>query len=403
MQSAVLGTYSDLELHCADGIVVKANAFTMITACEVLKHMYEDLGSLKTIPLPGFDASIATVTVNVIHGLTSFADMSLEDVEKCCTGFEYLGCTVLGKKLLARIWYFVSKTDDPLVLFKFADRLLASETHARDVLNKLKTLCPSWKDFAKVFDHVTMNIDTAVLCQWRLSRYFPSHLVFGRLLDAFPESVLTFDMCTTIMGCYRTGMYYHPDELVIISNKILSKFKDEPKATYLQAISDAFCMYEVSPSVSKLMATTLTFSNEPKTSVLIKAYDPFRGTRSLKVKRFMTASINTMDGVIGGVCDIEKLDETRHYPSTLLVRIICYNTATPNQRDTIDSAYAVAEVWREFRSLDHGEIVQLEHPTVRDHANEHLVSKAIASIDTLRYIRIDFFYGHGDIRKLPIF
>jgi hypothetical protein len=403
MLRAVLGAYSDVELCCEDGIVVKANAFTMIAACEILRLLYEDVGHMQTIPLPTLEASTAQITVDVIHGIRTLSELSLDEVEKCCAGFDYLGCTILGKKLLARIWHFVSKTEDPLILFKFADRLLVSETYARDVLNKLKSLAPFWKDFKKVFDHVTMTEDIALLCMWRLSKYFPAHLIFEALIDAIPEHVLSFDMCIKVMGCYRSGKYHHPDELVMSSNKILSKFKDEDRAIHLQAISDAFCMYDVSPSGSKLIGTTLTFSNEPKTSVLIKVYDPFKGTRLLRVKRFLIASVNTLEGTIGGTCDIEKLDETRHYPSTLLMRVTAYNATTPHQHDTIDASYAITEVWREFNFLEYGEVTQLEHPTLRDSEREAQLSNALTSVDTLRYIRLDFFYGHGDIRKLSIF
>lgn len=405
MLHAVLDAYSDMQLHCDQGIVVKANAFTMISTCDLLKHMFEDFGPehMRNVPIPSMDASVIEMVVHVIHGIRTLGELSLDDVEKCCIGFDYLGCTILRKKLLARMWHYVSKTEDRTIVIKFADKLLVSDTHARNLLNKLKTLAPLWKDFKEVFSHVTMNEDMALICMWRLCKYFPAHLVFDAVIDAFPQHLLSFDTCLKIMGCYRTGKYHHPDEVVISSNKILSKFKDEDKAIHLQAISDAFCMYDVSPSCSKLIATTLTFSNEPKTSVLLKVYDPFRGTKLLKVKRFMTASVNTQDGVVGGTCDIEKLDENRYYPSTLLLRIITYNATHQNQHDTIDATYRTTEVWREFKYLEYGEVIQLDQPTGAHQGSELVLSEAIKSIDTLRYVRLDFFYGHGDIRQLEIF
>ena len=404
MLRAVLDAYSDMHLHCGEGIVVKANAFTMIAACDLMNHMFEDFGTVATIRVPPtVDPAAIRVAVSVIHGVDTIAELSLEDVERCCTGFDYLGCTILRKKLLARIWHHVSRAEDTDVVFTFADRLLSQPTHARNTLNKLKTLAPLWKDFKRVFSHVTMTEDIARVCMWRLCKFFPAYLVFNAVVDAFPPDILSFDTCIKVLGCYRSGNYHHPDELVISSNKILSRFNDEDKAIHLQTISDAFCRYDVSPSPSKLISTTLTFSNEPKTSVLIKVYDPYKGTRLLKVKRLLTACINTQDGILRGTCDIEKLDENRYYPSTLLVRIMVYNALNQSQHDTIDHDYQTTEVWREFNDLGHGTIVHLDEPDVTDAAGELLVSSALKDINTLRYVRIDFFYGHGDIRQLPIF
>lgn len=404
MLRAALDTYSDMNLHCEDGIVVKANAFTMISTCDILRHMFQEFGrdGIKDVPIPSFDGATIRVAVDVIHGITSVTELSFDEVEKCCKGFEYLGCTILKKKILARIWHFVSKAEDTATVLRCVDKLLVSPLHARDTLNKFKSLAPVWNDFKTIFEHVTMTEDIALVCMWRLSRFFPAHLIFDVLIDAFPPNHLSFDTCLKVMGCYRTGKYHHPDELVMSSNKILSKFKDEDRAIHLQAISDAFCEYDVSPSGSKLIGTTLTFANEPKTSVLAKIYDPFRGTKVLRIKRTMTVSVNTVNGLVGGTCDVEKLDENQCYPSTILVRIMTYNTTVLTGRDTIDHGYDTTETWREFDNVHYGEILQLDHPNSKNDAAETILSNAVKS-PSLRYVRLDFFYGHGDIRHLPIF
>ena len=236
---------------------------------------------------------------------------------------------------------------------------------------------------------------------WRLCRFFPAHLVFDALIDAFPESLLTVETCIKILGSYRTGVYHHPDEVVISMNKILSKFKSDEKAIHLQAISDAFCMYETSPT-SKLIATTLTFTNEPKISVLLKVYDPFRGSKVLRVRRFLSTTVNTVEGKLTGTIDEDKIDGSHHHPSIILLRITTYNSNVPWEDDTIDQSYKMTETWREYADHMNGAL-ELEAPTHVHRDDECTLSNALKSTDTLRYIRLDFFYGHGDIRQLAIF
>jgi hypothetical protein len=340
------------------------------------------------------------VAVDVIHGLVSIADLSLIDVEKCCDGFDYLGCTISRKKLLGRAWHFVEISQTTDVLFTFADRLISSGLYTRDVFNAMKRMCPMWKDFKRLFDHVTMTEEIALMCMWRLCKFFPAHLVFDAVIDAFPPTLLTFDTCLKLMGCYRSGKHHHPDELVIASNKILSKFPDEEKAVHLQAISDAFNEYDVSPSNTKVIGTTLTFSNDPRTSVLAKIYDPFDGTKILRVKRFLTASINTRDGLIAGTVDIAKLVNNHAYPPVFTLRIMTYSTPS----HTIDHSYDTTEVWRVFKTTDWGSIVHLDDPETYDPPNETIMTTALRSVSTLRYVRFDFFYGlGGDVRQAPIF
>lgn len=400
---AVLDRCSDMEIHCQDGTVIKANAFTMISSCTVIRNMYEDIGDISKIPCPIEDSQAVEVAVDVIHGLRHIPDLTLEETELCHRGFEFLGCTILWKKLVARMWFFVSKTTEVSVALKFADTLLSREMYARDFLNKFKSLCPKWNDFKEVFRHITVSEEIAMVCMWRLCKYFPAHLVFNAVIDAIPPHVLTFDQCLKILGAYRTGVYHHPDEIVSSTNKILSKFKEEDRAIHLQTISDAFCMYECSPG-SKLLATILTFSKEPRKSILLKMYDPFRGTKGLRIKRFLNVTVNTVDGLLQGTCDVERMDEDRYYPSTVLMRITTYSSDTPADMDIIDHSYRTTEAWREFRHIEHvGTILDLDTPNVKDAVDEAALQSALKSIDHLRYIRLDFFYGHGDIRSLPIF
>lgn len=393
-----------MDLQCHDGTVVKANAFTMVSSCTLLRNMFEEFGILSPVVIDAISPMMIKVAVDVIHGLKRPGDLSLSELDACYHGFDFLGCTILGKKMMARLWQLVSKSNDKDTFFRFADRLMASEMHARDLLNALKSLCPKWNDFKEIFRHIQLSEHIAMFCMWRLCRFFPAHLVFDAILDAYPRSLLTFETCVKILGSYRTGVYHHPDEVIISMNKILSKFKDDEKAIHIQTICDAFCMYEASPT-SKLIATTLTFSNQPKSSVLLKIYDPFRGSKVLRARRFLNATVNTIDGKLAGTVDLDKLDEIQHVPATLLLRITTYSSTLPWTYDVIDHAYKVTETWREYGDLttDYPDAILLDEPTKTDMNEERILSEALRNVDELRYIRLDFFYGHGDVRHLAIF
>lgn len=398
----VLDRCSDMELHC-DSTIIKANAFTMITSCEIIKNLSEDFDDISVIPFPGADAHALRIAVEVIHGIANISELSLEDAELCHNGFEFLGCTVRRKKLLARLWQLISKTQDHHVFLRHAEMFMSSDYYVRNFLNTFKMLCPKWNDFQKVFDNVRLTEHIATVCMLRLCRYFPVHLVFEKLIDSFPGHCLTFDTCVKLLGSYNTGVYHHPDEVVMSINKILSKFRGEDRAVHLQTITTAFGMYDASPG-SKLIATTLSFKNEPKTSVLLKIYDPYLGSRTLKVKRILTATLNTQYGTIGGFFDIEKMDEQRYYPTTVLLRITTYTNDAPWDVDVIGHSYTLTETWREYKNVEYGDpLTELESPDTWNEDDEKALTEALKNIDHLRYIRLDFFYGHGDVRQLSLF
>ena len=84
MLHAVLDAYSDMQLHCDQGIVVKANAFTMISTCDLLKHMFEDFGPehMRNVPIPSMDASVIEMVVHVIHGIRTLGELFLPQQKK---------------------------------------------------------------------------------------------------------------------------------------------------------------------------------------------------------------------------------------------------------------------------------------------------------------------------------
>lgn len=395
----LLDRCSDMELHFADNKIIKANAFTMVMSCALLRDMYENFGEISTVRVPFEDIEAIEYAVDIIHGIKKINEISITDVESCFRGLEYLGCTAYDKKLTSRLWHLVSRASDRSVFFKFADKLLASEQHSRDFLNKLKNVCPAWNEFKDVFNHIRLSEDMAVFLMWRLCRFYPATLVFDSLFDAFPESLLTLDTSLRILGSYRTGIHYHPDEIVMSMKKILSRFDD---ASHVRAVCDAFCRYETSPR-SKLTATTLTFQNEPRTSVLVKMYDPYNGSRTLRVKPFLIVTANTVDGTLTGTIDIDKFEDMQFCPSTILVRIMTYRSDIPWSIDVIDKSYTSTETWREYKDVDYGDhIVDIDDPTCRDQCGEEALANALKDV-YLRYIRLDFFYGHGDVRKLALF
>lgn len=391
---------SDIHVRCSDGDLVAANKFTLLSTCTVLRDMCSEFEDLSVIPMDTLPKRLVEVAIEVIHGVRKIQDLSLEETELCLEGFDIFGCVILRKKLLSRLWALISKSTSNDEVFRHGERLLFSELHARDYLNKVKSLCPKWKDFKELFQRVQLCESVALLCMWRLCKFFSAHLVFEAILDAFPPHVLTLDTCFKIWGSYRTGVYHHPDEIVMSTNKVLSKFPECERVHHLQTISDAFGSYETSPG-SKLISTTLTFANEPFTSVLIKVYEPFQGTRSLRIGKFLTLALNTTTGRLSGTLDVNKLHAFEHYPTTILLRLTTFVSASNYRYDIIGHSYTTQEVWREYPDVE--DTVELEDYLPYTTTDEEALINALRSADTLRYIRLDFFYGPSDIRKTPIF
>lgn len=399
--SKLLGECADVRLVCADGTHIMANKFTMLASCSVLRDMVSEYATLRTIPVPSLESPSATLAVELIHGLLRAQDLSLDDLERIFTAFEYLGCPMHKKKLLARLWHHLQRTTDPEVLFRHADRILYTEDYRRDYLSKLKSVCPTWTAFKRVFEHVTMSESLASFLMSRLCLYFPLHLVYNALLDAFPRSILTFDMAMRIFGTFRTGVYHHPDEAVSSMNKTLEMFPCDAGVDPLRTISDAFHMYDSSPE-TKMCATAITFVRSPKTSVLVKMHDPFKGTKSIKVKQYLRLLVNTVEGFLGGTVDVGVMDIENHRPDTLLARIMTFSATEYSPYDIIPHTYATTETWREFTHLNDHDSVDLAAPSVTSQDDERVLTEALTS-PLLKYIRIDFFYDRTDIRTAPIF
>lgn len=398
----LLDRCADMRLQCLTGDAIMANSFTMASACTLIRTLVEEFEKT-SIQLPIDDDHSIRVAVEVIHGIRSLREAPYEDVDACYRGFDYLGCTILRKKLQTRLWHFVSRSTDVDFVFKNAHRLVISGepmgSHMNDYLNAVKTLCPTWHEFQRVFEHCTLNEPVAIQMMWRLCKYFPVHLVFGAIVDAFPPALLTYEICLNVLGSNRNGVYYHPDEVAMVMNIILERFSGQ-HTDHLRTFSDALCLYEASPGTN-LTATTLTYNTEPRASVLIKLYEPYSGTKTLRVKRFVTATINTVDGTVHGRIDVDKLDDTNYYPNSILVRIMTFNTLEPNEYDVIEHKYTVCEAWREFTQIS--PTLMLHDPDVDVPEDERAIETAVKDVSTLRYIRLDFFFGHGDVRKLHLF
>jgi hypothetical protein len=398
---ALLDQCADMEVRCLGGDPIKANTFTMAASCTLIRTLVENFEPTKEVLLPIEDDRCIRVAVDVIHGVRCINTASYDDVDACSRGFAFLGCTMHRKKVQARVWHFVSRSRDLEFVFSNAQRLMlsgSSGTYVNDYLNTVKSLCPSWKDFRAVFDHFTMTEPIAIVCMGRLCKYFPAHLVFDAIVEAFPPAFLTYATCLNVIGSYRTGPYHHPDEVVMTMNNILARFPNE--SVHLQTISDAMCMYEASPGTN-LTATTLTYSTEPRASVLIKIYEPYQGTKTLRVKRFLNVTVNTITGTISGRIAVDKLDEHRYFPRAILVRVMTYNAETPSDLDVIDHKYTIQEAWREFTHVD--ATLPLHDPDVSNTEADAAIETAVRDVQTLRYIRLDFFFGHGDIRRLHVF
>lgn len=400
---ALLDQCADMEVRCLRGETIKANTFTMAASCSLIRTLVEDFEPTTEVVLPIEDDHCIRVAVDMIHGIRCLSTATYDDVDACYRGFDFLGCTAHRKKLQARLWHFVARSHDRDFVFANAQRLVLSGpsgAYTIDYLNKVKSMCPMWKDFRRVLAHFTMTEPIAMLCMGRLCKYFPAHLVFDAIVDAFPPAFLTYDTCIKVLGSYRTGPYHHPDEVVMTMNNILSRFKDDENAVHLRTISDAMCMYEASPGTN-LTATTLTYSTEPRASVLIKLYDPYQGSKPLRVKRFLSVNVNTITGIVSGRIDVDKMDEHRYFPREVLVRLMTYNSETASDCDLIDHKYTVHEAWRVFRHV--APHLPLHEPDASNADDELAIQGSIQDIRTLRYIRLDFFFGHGDIRKLHTF
>jgi hypothetical protein len=340
----------------------------------------------KSISIPNVDTAAVRLAIDVIHYIRRVNDLSFAEVLMAIEGCNILDCGMFRKGLLNRLWHHVSESGlcESDVLTAAPHMMHDGSDHmCQQYVDKVMRLCPTWKTFSKLFERVNMSERLAKLVVKKACDHFPLHLVFCAILDAMPAPVLSLDVALRVLGVYKTGVYHHPDELVMCLNRIASMFPSDPGTQNIVTMTDALQLYDSSP-VSKITATTLTFSHTVRRSILMRINEPFKGQRTVRIKRDLKIRINAAAGSLMATLRTDRWDGNIRSPVSM--RVMTFASQSESLYDIIHHKYDIDEAWEHGHFLiddDEALVLIATMPQLQN-----------CSKSSMKYVRLDFFFGH---------
>ena len=380
----------DCTIYCGDGSRVHANTFVMTQNCKVLANAFDCERDRRDFHVERLSLETMRRIVDILHKKVRIASLDLTALQEVMEGFDYLDCRFRYKRIIERLWVLCRSVADVETMYRHADLFIHSDEHRLDFLLKMRLLTPTWTRFREVFTHVRMNEKCAVFCLQHLMLYFPAVLVFNALVSACPAS-LQQDIASKLLGLYRVGVYFHPAEYAMAMKRLVdvAPARDLP---IIRNCVESNQMY--ASSASKLHATFLSYTNSPKSSILIQVLDPFAGQRRVKIPGVADLTLNNTLGTVTGSLFMYRMSQ--HIPialNTVYVRITAYVSTTSVDDDVVESEYDIAEGWRTYEDADHagrGEVelgAPAQVPYDETHLTQHLKNPRV------RYIRMDVFWA----------
>jgi len=202
-----------------------------------------------------------------------------------------------------------------------------------------------------------MNEPCANFCFQHLILYFPAVLLFSELVDACPAT-FRYDVARSLLGQRRIGTYFHPREFILA----LKKLSDISPTKEMPIIRNAIESNEIYTSSSKkIHGTYLSYSNSPKTSLLLEITEPFVGSQRIKISNCMNICVHMINRSLSGTLMMQRI--AQHVPfdiDTVHLRVMSYVSREPNVNQTSAGlAFDVQEIWRTYEDVDqlpHGEL-----------------------------------------------
>lgn len=383
----ILEDTADLALACPGAEDVLACKFLMLSTCPVLlPHAADAPDSARLrIELPAHEARDVRIAVDAIHGIARVRDMPLDDIERCARAFDFLGCTIMRDSLTRALW--AALRDEPLddAWFRNAQRFLDAPKFRQQFVQGFCEKTTRFEDVQRLLASAEISHDSSRTLVAHLSTVFPVLRVYFEVLEAFPRALLTEAIAMDILSIDQLHAQFHPEEFSMAVRRVMHKFPDGSPS--LKSYIGANQMYDAAPVPSSLTATVLTY-RKPRTSVLVKMYNPVRGVKTIHIKNWCRIAVDATAGTLAGRFSLTRLHRSDgvQFGSSCRVRVTTMCLLRENKHDIIDDDLAMQESWATHADLDETYWVDFA-PEMSEPLREALRSPL------LRYARLDFFYA----------
>jgi hypothetical protein len=380
MARELLEKLADLVLVCRGGEEVRACTFTMLSTCPVLLPCSHS----RSIDITAMRADVVRVAVDVIHGITRVRDLSLDDLDKCAQAFDFFGCTILRDSLTRAMWKAL-QTRDLDVWRDHAQRFMDSPGFRQQFVHTYGLRTRKFGDVHDLLAVLDVSHDSARTLITVLSDSFQVLRLFFGILEAFPSDHLTETIALDLLSIENLHARFHPEEFAIALKRITRIFPDGSPS--LKSYVGANQMYNAAPVPNSLTATVLTYPS-PRTSVLVKVYNPFRGTKTLNINNWCRLALDASAGTLAGRFSLTRLhrDNPVQIGDTCNVRMTSMSICSEHGKDLIDDDLDIEETWAVFGGLSDVYWIDFS-PQFSEEFRATLCSPGI------RYVRLDFFYA----------
>jgi len=246
----------DCDVKCSDGTILRANTFALVSSCSVLAMFFEDMSDddTKTFYVDVPSETMRTV-IGLVHGsLPSNQLKSAEQVASILHTMNYLGCTTKWRKLTHRLWTLV-RSECPAVagpVLLVNAPLLLPEFGAGFLL-KLRIVFPNWRDFSKLFNHITVTPGVAVMVVDQTAQFFPVGLLVHALIGHTPDQHKRL-VAERIFSIRRVGNMFHPEEFNWTLDQIPNSL-----IPLLECARDAHAVVNRPVPLSKIKSSMVTY------------------------------------------------------------------------------------------------------------------------------------------------
>lgn len=391
---SLLAQCADLHIKCADGSIIHANKFTMLSACSVLNQVYEDTKPEdNTLPLTGIPCSWPRIAVDLLHGLKKPFELELRQVTDAQDAFEFLGCKLLRQSLSNKLWYYLNQFKSQADLVPYVKRMMAEGPELRTkFLTKFRALGPRWVSVREVFKHADMTLESAIFCMARFVHSYPASVVFRDLFDALPASLVTPQSAMMLMSAHSGGTFFHPGELQTVMNCIMrrvpySRGSMGYEYDFMRTVLDTMCDFEDAP-VRKIGGTSIQYEFSPRVSAFVNVSKKGGGDWTIRIAPWLTLTKDT--NTLHGHLDLFKIPAARE-----AVNCQVHITAVAEHRDHVTHKFETVaiDVWRRFDGVEEN-VLDLSDFDPEDDGEKEFATFIEAHV--LRYIHINAFFGFRD-------
>jgi hypothetical protein len=446
---------ADLYVVAEDGQRIPCSKYLVLSSCKTLETLTLGLSGVDiTDDLDLSDEEVKEVCVpfpseplrkalDVVHNTVDPLMLSLDEAESALRGMNYLDCPphlldtvahgmIMTLCTLSRPYHIhlrkvvsgieglydaqipvdsQSQAELLATVFRNAHLLFSSRKNMRALLKMFLQQFPTWCGFKH---HILVplseslgGIPVVTACDMIgiLMTTFPLCLLIPEMLDVIAQP-LCEDHVAALLGIPGSGVYYHPGEMEIVIDKMETKLKasTEPSETsccsssssswmqVLHNIKIGLQLYDAIPMNSMgITGSTLLFDHISMASVAIHCPLVLQTMLRLRAAPWLSIVLHPITGMLTVQLRLRRLDSVPRCATELQMRVVVMSSRVS----------AIGELWYVF-NMPAGPPLQLVSTQATHVYGDENTVKSILSSTSLRWIRIDIFFGAVSVLKYPL-